>query len=63
MPLTILDTDETDEFGILCPSCRDAAHVIEIRDQVFECGDCGAKWSTRPCPVIQDEAPEADEPE
>lgn len=51
------------DLGIICPSCQDAAHIIEIRDQVFECGDCGAKWSTGPCPVLRDDDREADEPE
>jgi hypothetical protein len=41
----LVDADEIYGLGVLCPSCRDAAHVIEIRFNVFECGDCGATWS------------------
>jgi hypothetical protein len=38
------DDDDTG-IDIMCPDCRDAAHIIEIRSHVFECGDCGAMWS------------------
>ncbi len=36
---------QAEDHGILCPACQNAAHIIETRDQVFECGDCGATWS------------------
>jgi hypothetical protein len=41
------DTAITDDsgIGVLCTECQDAAHIIEIRSHVFECGDCGATWS------------------
>jgi hypothetical protein len=43
--IELISLEEIYDYGITCPSCRDAAHVIEIRNHVFECGDCGATWS------------------
>lgn len=45
MAITIAGYCDDSEFGVICPNCLDAAHIIEIRSQVFECGDCGATWS------------------
>lgn len=43
--IDLIKAEELYGLGIICPSCRDAVHITEIRHQVFECGDCGATWS------------------
>jgi hypothetical protein len=44
-PAPITDEPDDGELGVICPECRDAAHIIEISDRVFECGDCGSMWT------------------